>query len=105
MWILQVKFVSANLKISKQRRKSQDYITTWCLSLTLGYLWSAKKIIMETIDFCRTRGGGMKSSKVDKWWGQNEYVYTLCLVLFSLYLAQKYDWEIHILKVDKGKIR
>ena len=61
---------------------------------------------METIDFCRARGGGRESSKVDKWWGQNKYVCTLYLVVFSLSLAhKKCDRKIHILEVDKGKNR
>ena len=63
------------------------------------------KIKMETIDFCMTRGEGRVSSKMDKWWGQNEYIYiyTIFLVVLSLYLAQKILLKNSYFKVDKGK--
>ena len=48
------------------------------------------KIIFETIEFCITRGGGAfpqrRISDGDK---MNVYIYTLFLVVLSLYLAQK----------------
>ena len=35
------------------------------------------------------RGPFCLSSKVDKWWGQNEYINTSYLIVFNLYLVKK----------------
>ena len=44
MWILHVKFVNAHLKMTKQKRKSHDYITTliYCLDIVFPHMYTIK---------------------------------------------------------------